>query len=464
MKQKVKQFLTGGASRHGTYAAGLTAAVVAIVVILNLIVGQLPSAVKEFDISDKKLFTISDTSTNYLAGLSRDVEIIVLAEPDSVDSRITKFLDKYSALSDHIKVTQIDPVSHPSALATYNASADSLVVVCQDTGKQAVISFSDIIVYDYSSYYYNGQYTESKFDAEGQLTSAIERVVRDASTKVYTLEGHGESTLPSSASGMIDKANLLTDSVNLLSAGGVPDDCDLLICDAPTKDLANDELTMLEKYLAGGGNFFLLTDATDLSNFNKLMSEYGMIMADGYIADTSSYYRTAYNILPNISKSSDVTSGLSSDALALLSNARGMTLTDPARDTVTTTPFLTTSANGYAVTDSGSKTKGIYVLGATAVETIDGENSSRFTVVTTSSLIDPAITDTFPNVSNLDIFVNAITTGMKDAGNISIPAKSLEVSYNTISNAGLWSVLFVLIVPLAVLGGGFLFWLKRRKL
>lgn len=465
MKRSAKQFLLGGTSKQGTYAAGITAVVIAIVVILNLIVGQLPTDWKEFDISGNQLYTISDTSKDYLASLTRDVEVIVLAEPDKVDSRITKFLDKYSALSDHITVTDIDPVSNPSALNQYNASENSLVVVCKDTGKQAVISFSDIIVYDFSSYYYTGNYSESSFDAEGQLTSAVDRVVRDSTSKVYTLEGHGETSLSTSASDLIAKANLLTGSVNLLSSGSVPSDCSLLICCAPIKDLADDEYSMLQSYLEGGGDLFLLIDSSDLSNFNKLLAEYGMTMVDGMIADASNYYRSAYNILPVYSSSNDITSGISQDSLTLITNAHGMTLGTPARDTITASAFLSTSDNGYAVVGD-DKTKGTYVLGATATEPIDGDsdNTTRLTVVTASSLIDSSITDSFSNVSNLDIFINAVTAGIKDVSNISIPAKSLQVTYNTVKHAGLWSFLFILLIPLGVLGGGFAFWLRRRKL
>lgn len=465
MKQNVKRFLTGGSSRQGTYAAGVSAVVIAIVIVLNLIVGQLPSNILEADISDNRLYTVSDTSIDYLSALTRDVELLVIAEHDSIDDRISKFLDRYAALSDHVTVTEVDPVTNPSALTTYNTTVNTLVVRCEETGKQTAVAFSDIIVQDLYTYYMTGNYSESEFDAEGQITSAVDYVVRDSSDKVYTLEGHGETDLPSSASSMIDKANLLTGSVNLLTAGNVPDDCDLLLCYAPAKDLADDELAMLRNYLAGGGSFFLMTDADDLNNFNALMAEYGMAMANGYIADAANYYRSPYYILPTISGSGELASGLADDAMVLLTNARGMTLADPARDTITVSSFLATSEQGYAVTDN-SQTQGTFLLGATAVETVgeNEEDTARLTVVTSSSLIDSSITDSFPNLSNLDLYMNAVTADMTDAGNISIPAKSLSVTYNTVQNAGMWSFLFIIAIPLAVLIGGFAFWLKRRKL
>lgn len=87
--------------RQGGYLAATTAIVVAIVVFLNLIVGQLPTHLLEFDLSDKQLYTVTDTSKEFLAGLDKDVEIVVLAEESNVDERIAKFLDNYAALSSH---------------------------------------------------------------------------------------------------------------------------------------------------------------------------------------------------------------------------------------------------------------------------------------------------------------------------------------------------------------------------
>ena len=174
MNQKFKQLLTEGASRQGTYAAGITAIVIAIVIVLNLIVGQLPSHFVQLDITDNKLYTITETSKNYLANLDKEVEIMVVAEQGRADERITKVLDKYAALSPKIIVTEIDPVLNPSVLATYDIKGDSLVVNCKDTGKHTIVPFTQIIVYDMYSYYTTGRYTETEFDAEGQLTSAVD--------------------------------------------------------------------------------------------------------------------------------------------------------------------------------------------------------------------------------------------------------------------------------------------------
>ena len=50
-----KPAVNSKALRQGGYLAAVTAAVVALVVLINLVVGQLPSNVTEFDLTDNSL-------------------------------------------------------------------------------------------------------------------------------------------------------------------------------------------------------------------------------------------------------------------------------------------------------------------------------------------------------------------------------------------------------------------------
>ena len=60
--------------------------------------------------------------------------------------------------------------------------------------------------------------------------------------------------------------------------------------------------------------------------------------------------------------------------------------------------------------------------------------------------------------------MNALTAGFDDMETISISSKSLTVTPNTVRNPTLWTLVFVIILPVALLLGGFLHWLRRRKL
>ena len=73
---------------------------------------------------------------------------------------------------------------------------------------------------------------------------------------------------------------------------------------------------------------------------------------------------------------------------------------------------------------------------------------SRLTVISTESLIDSQITDSFASLENLKLFINAVSTNFEDIQNVAIEAKSLSVTYNAMQHTGLISLLMILVSPL----------------
>lgn len=480
--KKIKELFQKVESKHGAYSIGVIAVVIAIVVVVNLIAGQLPENIRNVDISDDHIYEITDTSKKLVKDLDKKITFNIIAEKKSVDERITTFVKKYAAMSKNITINWVDPVLHPNALSQYNTESNSIVVSCEGTENMVSIPFSDIIVSDQYSYYTTGTATESEFDAEGQLTSAINQLTSDVSKTIYRTSGHGEVSLSSSVTDLMDKANYTVEEFNSLMQTTVPDDCDLLVVNAPTTDFTEDEKTMLSDYLKDGGKMMILLGSEDksLPNLEALMKEYGMQLEDGYVADTQrNYQQNPYYIFPQISATGDLADGMSTD-MVLIINSRGMSETDPERDTITMTPFMQTSEGGYAVTDDEQK-QGTYILGAVATEEIgssDEENNeedskdskdeettkqSRLTVISGGSMIDSQVTDSFTTLENLTLFMNAVNSNFDDVSNVSIAAKSLSVEYNTVKYAGSFSMLVIFGIPMVVLLVGFAVWWKRRK-
>lgn len=464
MPDRIKKLFQSAASRNGSLSVGVIVLVTAIVIVVNLIAGQLPEKVKNIDISDNRIYEISDKSRNILKKLDKPVTFKVFAEKDKTDERIKTFIRKYTALSDKIKVEWIDPVLHPSELSANNAKADTVLISCKDTKKSTTVAFSDIIVSDESSYYMTGNVSESKFDGEGRFTSAVSYVTGDEVKKVYYTTGHGESTFSSSVSDLLDKNNMEEEELNLIMKNKIPDDCGLLFLYGPVSDITAEEKEILSSYLASGGKVFLLLgDAQDgTPNLDALMREYGMERTDGYIADMQrSYQGNYYYIFPELSSSAGLTDGMASD-MVMLVNAHGMSVTDPARDTITATPFMTTSADGYAVTEDSQK-QGTYTLGAVSTESVSDGEEARFTVITADTLIDPQVTEAFSTLENLTLFTNAVSANFEDMENVAIEPKSLEVTYNSMRHAGVISMIVIFGIPAVILIYGFLRWMKRRK-
>ena len=455
------------ASRRGAYSTALMALAVAAAVVFNLLTAQLPESWAQWDLTNSGIYDITDTSVEYLSALDQDVEIHVLADESAVDSRIVRFLDKYETLSDRLTVEYTDPLVYPSILSEYGVDTNTVVVTCAATGLQESFAIDDIIGYDLMSYYYYGTKTETDFDAEGLLTSAVDAVVTEARRAVYQTSGHQETELSSGVVERLEKAHLSVDTVNLLTDGGVPADCDLLVINAPIRDLADDELDAVLEYLSVGGQvvYTMASQLEDLPNLEAMCAAYGMTVADGYIADGQRYYQNnPYLFFPVIDTSVDVASGLTGDSLVLLAGARGVTLTEPERDTITVSSFLTTSEDGYAIVDENNQTKGTYVVGAVATEEIDDGITTRLTVLGSSTLTDTDITSAFSNLYNTDLFVSALLTGFDDISAISIAPVSLSVPINTVTTGGIWGLLFILVIPAALLICGFLRWMRRRRL
>ena len=479
--EKIKKLFQTTGTKQGSFSIGVTAIVIAIVVVANMIIGQLPEKYRNIDVSSTKIYEISDTSKDLLKNLDHKVTLTVLAVKDETDDRITTFLSKYAGLSKIVSVKWIDPVLHPSALTENNAEKNTIVVKCEDTGKSTTVAFSDIIVQDMSSYYYTGSASESEFDGEGQLTSAINYVTSDASQTVYRTSGHGESTFSTTISDLMKKNNYNVEELNLVMNTEIPDDCDLLMMYAPTNDLSKEEADVLKNYLKSGGKVMLIlgdTTSEQLPNLMGILSDYGMKEADGYIADPKRCYQgNAYYLFPQLSVSGDLANGISSP-MVLLANTHGLELGDPARDTISVNAFMSTTNNAYAVTED-AQTEGSYTLGVVATESIskdDGddtkdENStddsetreSRLTVISSASMIDSQITDAFTTLENTTLFMNAVTANFDGVKNISIEPKSLSVEYNTVQHSGLLSLLVIFGVPIVLLIGGFSVWYRRRK-
>ena len=276
--EKIKKMFKSVSSKNGTYSVGLTVLVLVIAVLVNLVAGQLPESMRNIDISDNGIYEISEVSEEILDELDKEVKLTVVADLDSVDQRIETFVKKYAALSKKIDLEWIDSVQHPSALQKYNTEGDIINVECEETGKSTQIAFDDIIKYDEYTYYMSGQLSETEFDGEGQLTSAIGYVTSTETKKIYRTSGHGEATFSTSVNELFSKNNLETSEINLSMNAQIPEDCDLLFLYAPSSDITDDEKTLIEDYLADGGNVYLIlgTDEVDLPNLEAIMEDYGL--------------------------------------------------------------------------------------------------------------------------------------------------------------------------------------------
>lgn len=463
--------------KHGTYSVAAIVLVIIIAVVINMTAQQIPENIRELDISSNKVYEISDTSREIIGDLEDDITITVIAEEDSLDDMLKTFLEKYVALSDHLSMEIIDPVLHPSVLEEYDTESDTVIVSCESNDLSQTISISDILVQDMYSYYYSGSSSITEFDADGQLTSAINKVTGQEEKKIYCVSGHGESEMSSYMTSLMSKTAIESEELNLFMTEEIPEDCEMLIFNGPSSDISDGERTVVDNYIKNGGSVIILMseDTPASGNLAELMASYSITLEDGYAADMErNYLGNYYAIFPDITDTTGMTGELDT-GMVMVNNSRAFSLGESSEE-LDVAPLMETSDYGYLVSENGEE-EGSYVLAAAATYTVteddeesDTEDSSKdgvtvgnLIVFGSDSLIDESITEAFANLDNKSLFMNVMTSALGDVQNLSIEAKSLEVQYNTVQSGGAISVFLIFVIPAAFLIVGFIIWYRRRK-
>ena len=200
------------------------------------------------------------------------------------DDVIENLLGKYESLSDHISVVKRNPDVYPTFAEQYtdeDVPNNSLVVECGD--RYRYISYNDIYVSESNMYSYS--YSTS-FDGEGAITSAIDYVVTEDLPQLYVLEGHGEAELPSTFSDQLEKENYELNTLSLLTVDEIPEEADCILIYAPSTDLSEEEVTMLQDYVSNGGKLMVSAGTTEngsLPNLYSLLENYGITAAEGIV-------------------------------------------------------------------------------------------------------------------------------------------------------------------------------------
>ena len=464
--------------KNGSYTMVMSVIFIAVVIVINMIVSTIPSKYSEIDISSQKLYSIGDETKEMLKDLEKDVTIYQIAQSGSEDENIANLLKKYEDESKHIKVEQKDPVVNPKFVSQYTSddlSANSLIVVCGDRNK--VIDYNNM--YETSIDYQTYSSQTTGFDGEGQITSAIGYVTSENLPVLYTVEGHGEKDMDSSVKEDIEKANMDIKSLNLLTEGSVPDDADCLFIDSPSTDFSSDEKDAIIEYLENGGKAMIFSDYTteDMPNFDAILENYGVQRVDGVVFEGDNQHyamQMPYYLVPTINSTDASSETASAGYYVLAPYAQGIKKLDDVRDTVTIESILTTSDQAYSKTDLNSNTiekedgdvEGPFDLGVSITESLDDDKETQIVYYSTSNLMDSQ-TNQMVSGGNEKLIMESLKwmTDTEESASVSIPSKSLEVSYLTITDydAAFWKICTIALIPGLFLVIGFVVWIKRRK-
>lgn len=463
------------AFRGGSYSLIITVIVLAIIIVVNFLVSNLPAALTKYDISAAKLYSITSNTKVVVNNLDQDVTIYWIVQADKEDDIIANLLSKYESLSNHIKVVKKNPDVYPTFAKQYTDETvknNSLVVECGDRSRY--ISYDDIYIQETDIYsYYN---SSRSFDGEGAITSAIDYVTSEELPQLYVLEGHGEAELPLTFSEQIEKDNIEVQKFSLLTVDAVPEEADAVMIYAPTSDISDKEKEMLSDYVSGGGKLLVIAGPTEngiLKNLYSLLSDYGVETVDGVVveADREHYaFQAPYILLPEI-ESSDITDSLiEENYFAILPISQGLTVNDSASSKGTVTKLLNTSDTAFSKTagyDISTYEKEEEDIDGpfTLALSIDDNNGGKIVWFASSYFIDE-LYNAYSSGANVDLAMNSLAFLIGEREAMAIRSKSLNYNYLTISDStsSMLKVMMIGVFPLVYLGIGIIIVVSRRRM
>lgn len=458
----------------GIFNMGFAVAAIAAVVVLNLACSALPTTVTNIDCTGAQLYAITDSTKQMLSSLKKPVELFILANESSQDEQLGTTLTKYKELSSNIKLTYVDPAVSPNFYQKYTndpVTANSIIAVCGERSK--VINYSDIYETEVDYQTYSSKTTG--YDAEGQLTSAIQYITSDDLQTVYEIIGHGEETISGNFQEAIEKMNLNLQSLTLLETEQIPKDCELVVINGPTADFSKDDTDKMIQYLADGGKALITTQYTteEMSNFKKLLTTYGLELVQGGVIepDTEHYSQNPMYLLPNV-ESDTITSDVS-DEYIFVPFAQGLSFEEKEDGTISYTKLLTTSDQAFLKTDylnmqTFDKEKGDvdgpFSLG---VSVADSKSGAQLVVYSSTRMFSDEA-DSIVAGHNRALFASSVKNlvGEAEESNlIVVPVKeysleSLVVPQSAIILTGFFTIIAV---PIIFLVFGVVIWMKRRK-
>ena len=459
----------------GAYSSVTVVVAIVLTVIVNMIAGELPTKYTNIDVTSNQLYTITDQTREMLENLTEDISIYVISDEEDADSTVNQTLKCYADASSHVTVTYVDPLVNPHFVSQYTTSSisqNSLVV--ESDKRYKIISYNDLYEteIDYSTY----QQNVTGYDAEGQLTSAIAYCTSDDMPKIYMIAGHNEYSLDSGFVTAIEKENIEYETISLMDYDAIPEDAECIIIHAPEKDFSSDDADKVIAYLNQGGKAFITTEyvGTEQPNLERILSEFGMTIQEGYAVDNNAgyYYQTPIYLLPNV-EYADETDGLTDQYTYLLAPyAQGISVPDNEVEGMTYTKLLTGSENSIVktnVTNASTFEKeegdieGPVCLGVKAEKTLDSGSAVLYVFASAQMFMDSA--DSVAAGNNKQLFTNIMSTIANHEVSVSIPVKSYEVESLTASagDVTFFGIVAVVMIPLGLIIAGMVIWLNRRK-
>ncbi len=468
----------------------LIAIIVVLFIVINIGMQKLDLA--PIDLTEEKLYTLTEESKEKVKDISQDVNIYFVGY--SEDDSTLDLAKQYKKANERIIAEAVDINNRPDLASKYGIESGTKGIIVECGEKSKVLTSNDLVTYDTSSY-------ETISIAEEKLTSSIVSVTSSKVPKIYFLAGYSEFALKQNMNYLnVFLGNEIneTQTLDVLSVGKIPDDCDTLVITTPNKDFDDVATNAIMDYIQSGRNILWLNAAVtankDMPNVNKILDTYAVKPFEiGIIRETDSSKMVSGSqdlIIPEI-QSATVTKDLYNTTGVIFVNATKININTEQLEErkVTKTDLLLASKSAYFRSNFNNQQeeadeneeKGTFLVGAELEKTIKEATQEAQGVEATNAITSKLIiygenyfvTDYPLNQNsqygaiqlayNKDLVLNSIAYLSNREEDITARKNTGTVTYTATQQQDTIIKIIIFAVPIAIILLGIIIWQVRRR-
>lgn len=476
--------------RRGSLSLILSIAVVALVIVLNVVLTALSGLYGGFsiDMTSDDLFSVSDDTVAQLDGTAQQTYTIYFCKPldqlnqNSYSQLVYSCAKEFAAKMENVKVDYLDIYKYPGLAEKYKRSASdtvlsSDVIVENGNGMYRKYALDAFFVHDSEDtsklYAFNGEF---KFASAFLQLAGLYNPVASFTT------GHGE-TEPKALMQLFEDAGYTVKTVNLKEERPDPYTKVMVICNpiydflGENTDGTQNEISVIDDYLLDQGALmvFCSPSTPKLPALAEYLEEWGIAFGDTVIKDTASAASpdglSVIATLPTEGVGASLHSdmrALSSQPIVVAKNATPVYSLFTEKNQRTVSSVLSTTKSALSIASDGTESRGQYDLMTLSRESRLKDEETLYSYVLACGSVD--FTDdsylTKNSYGNRDILYAAMKAFNRDMVPIKINYRYFDDTSLSISTAQTngWLIALGVALPAAVLLAGAVVYVRRRHL
>lgn len=482
--------------KHGGTATAFTAGFIAVIILLNVLVGILsdkfPSV--NLDVTKASTNTLSADCLKIVDKVKISTTIYICATKEACENntvsastngaadyaQVSRLMAKAAERNSNIKLEYVDLVKDPTFASEYknDSIAEGDVIVKSDK-RYRVLTASELFTTQTSQ---TDGTTTYLSNVDGALATALNAAISDTMPVAAFETGHSEQIDSSAYKKQLENSSFETKEFNLLT-DKIPENTQLLVLGCPTQDYTDAEITKIDNFLhdktSSNDRSLLFTTSAgqkSLPKLNAFLEEWGLSVDPSTAVvetSTSKYFDNQLNIFADVQSKLDLGSSVTSYKNFLMPYSTPVTIKSDSVGSKTTYSLVKSSDSSVlAKNNSVGKEKAAYDIAALSRENMQKDSKiyhanvivSGSTLLFSSQLMNSSIFGNGAYTTSLSQFATGTSASDSKISTTTHEQFARDISVTAQGVAVLGYGVFTILLPLIVVIAGIVMFRKRRAL